>query len=50
MNRRDFLGMVAAGALVTKDVKGKKIAAGMPARSIREVPTEQLLENQNWED
>ena len=42
--------LVAAGALVTKDVPSKKIVAGMPAKEIRDVPEEQLLENQGWND
>jgi acetyltransferase-like isoleucine patch superfamily enzyme len=42
--------LVAAGAVVSKDVPSKKIATGMPARVIRDVPAEQLLENQGWKD
>jgi UDP-2-acetamido-3-amino-2,3-dideoxy-glucuronate N-acetyltransferase len=42
--------LVAAGALVSKDVPAKKIAAGMPARVLRDVAAEQLLENQGWKD
>jgi len=42
--------LVAAGALVTKDVPARKIVAGIPARVFRDVPAEQLLENQGWED
>ena len=42
--------LVAAGALVTKDAPPKKIVAGVPAREFRDVPAEQLLENQNWKD
>ncbi|MDD3730761.1 MAG: DapH/DapD/GlmU-related protein [candidate division Zixibacteria bacterium] len=42
--------LVAAGALVTKDTPAKKIVAGVPARVFRDVPPEQLLENQNWKD
>jgi len=42
--------LVAAGAVVTKDAPAKKICAGAPARAIRDVPPEQLLENQNWKD
>jgi acetyltransferase-like isoleucine patch superfamily enzyme len=42
--------LVAAGALVTKDVPPRKIVVGVPARVFRDVPPEQLLENQNWKD
>lgn len=42
--------LVAAGALVTKDAPAKKIVAGVPAKEIRDVPSEQLLENQGWKD
>jgi UDP-2-acetamido-3-amino-2,3-dideoxy-glucuronate N-acetyltransferase len=42
-------GLVAAGAVVTKDVPPRKIAVGSPARILRDVPLEQLLENQGWE-
>ncbi len=42
--------LVAAGALVSKDVPAKKIVAGMPAKVLRDVPKEQLLENQGWDD
>ena len=38
--------LVAAGALVTKDTPPRKIVAGAPAKTIRDVPEEQLLENQ----
>lgn len=40
--------LVAAGALVTKNTPARKIVAGVPAREIRDVPNEQLLENQEW--
>jgi dTDP-4-amino-4,6-dideoxygalactose transaminase/acetyltransferase-like isoleucine patch superfamily enzyme len=39
-------GVVAAGALVSRDVPAKKIVAGVPATIFREVPSEQLIENQ----
>lgn len=39
-------GFVAAGSVVTKDVESKMIVAGVPAKPMREVPTDQLLENQ----
>lgn len=38
-------GVVAAGAVVTKDVPAKTIVAGNPARAFREVPETQLMEN-----
>lgn len=38
--------LVAAGSVVTRDVPAKKIVLGVPARVWRDVPTEQLLENQ----
>jgi serine O-acetyltransferase len=40
--------LVAAGALVTSDTPPKKIVAGIPAKEFRDVPEEQLLENQGW--
>jgi acetyltransferase-like isoleucine patch superfamily enzyme len=39
-------GFVAAGSLVTKDVPDGVIVAGLPAKRLRDVPQEQLLENQ----
>jgi len=42
--------LVAAGAVVTKDTPAKKIVAGLPAKPFRDVPDEQLLENQGWEE
>jgi UDP-2-acetamido-3-amino-2,3-dideoxy-glucuronate N-acetyltransferase len=38
--------LVAAGSVVTKDVPAKKIVMGAPARVIRDVPIDQLLDNQ----
>ncbi len=38
--------LVAAGALVTSDTPPRKIVAGVPAKEFRDVPPEQLLENQ----
>jgi acetyltransferase-like isoleucine patch superfamily enzyme len=35
---------VAAGAVVTKDVPARMVAIGVPARLVREVPEEDLLE------
>ena len=37
---------VGAGAVVTKDVPGRTVVVGNPARVLREVPDEELLENQ----
>jgi acetyltransferase-like isoleucine patch superfamily enzyme len=37
---------VAAGALVTKDVPPRTLVLGSPARVVRDVPAEELLENQ----
>jgi len=42
--------LVAAGSVVTKDVPGRKVVLGTPARVLRDVPVEQLLENQGWVD
>ncbi|HWR83354.1 MAG TPA: acyltransferase [Candidatus Deferrimicrobium sp.] len=42
--------LVAAGALVTSDTPAKKIVAGVPAKVFRDVPVEQLLDNQGWKD
>ncbi|MCD6163378.1 MAG: N-acetyltransferase [candidate division Zixibacteria bacterium] len=41
--------LIAAGALVAANAPAKTIVAGIPAKKFREVPDEQLLENQNWE-
>jgi UDP-3-O-[3-hydroxymyristoyl] glucosamine N-acyltransferase len=40
--------LVAAGALLTRNAKPRTIVAGVPAKEFRDVPTDQLLENQNW--
>jgi UDP-2-acetamido-3-amino-2,3-dideoxy-glucuronate N-acetyltransferase len=40
--------LVAGGSVVTADVPPRKIVRGVPARVWRDVPEEQLLENQNW--
>jgi acetyltransferase-like isoleucine patch superfamily enzyme len=37
---------VGAGAVVTKDVPARAVMVGNPARQLREVPDEELLENQ----
>ena len=39
-------GVAAAGSVVTKDVPARTVVAGVPARALRDVPEEQLLENQ----
>lgn len=39
-------GFVAAGSVVTRDVEPRKIVAGNPAKFFRDVPDDQLLENQ----
>lgn len=41
--------VVAAGAVVTKNVPPGKVVMGVPARIVRNVAPEQLLENQGWE-
>ena len=41
--------VVAAGAVVTKNIPARQIWAGVPARYFRETPEEQLLENQGWD-
>lgn len=41
--------VVAAGAVVSKDVPPRTIVVGNPARPLREVPEEQLLDKQGWE-
>ena len=43
-------GLVAAGSVVTRDVPPRTIVMGSPARPWRDVPVEQLLENQGWSD
>lgn len=40
--------VIAAGSVVTKDVPPRKIVMGSPARVIRDVPEEQLIENQKF--
>lgn len=42
--------LVAAGAIVTKDTPPKKIVVGTPAKEFGDVPQDQLLENQGWDD
>ena len=43
-------GLVAAGSVVTRDVPANTIVMGSPAKQWREVPEEQLLDNQGWVD
>ena len=43
-------GLVAAGSTVTRDVPARTIVVGKPAKPWRDVPKEQLLENQGWVD
>lgn len=38
--------LVAAGSVVTRDVPARKIVLGSPAKIWRDVPVDQLLENQ----
>jgi len=43
-------GLVAAGSIVTRDVPPRTVVMGRPAKPWREVPVEQLLDNQGWVD
>lgn len=38
--------LVAAGSVVTKDTMPRKVYLGVPAKEFKDVPSEQLLENQ----
>jgi len=40
--------LVAAGSVVTRDVPARKVVMGVPARVIKDVPVEQLIENQEF--
>lgn len=40
--------LVAAGAVVTRDLRPRKIYAGVPAKELKDVPEPQLLENQEF--
>ncbi|MBI3872247.1 MAG: N-acetyltransferase [candidate division Zixibacteria bacterium] len=42
--------LIAAGAVLTSDAPARQIMAGVPARAFRAVPSEQLLDAQNWPD
>ncbi|HET6569384.1 MAG TPA: hypothetical protein VFG50_15560, partial [Rhodothermales bacterium] len=41
-------GVVAAGALLSRDAEANVIYAGVPARAFRPVPEEQKLDQQGW--
>lgn len=43
-------GVVAAGAVLSKNAEAATIYVGIPAQPFRPVPEEQLLENQGWDD
>jgi len=40
--------LVAAGAVLTKNAPARKIMLGSPAKELKSVPDDQLLENQDW--
>jgi len=40
--------LIAAGSVLTRDAPARMILLGSPARVLREVPREQLLESQGW--
>jgi acetyltransferase-like isoleucine patch superfamily enzyme len=42
--------LVAAGAILTTNAPARRIVMGSPAKPVRDVPPEQLLENQGWDD
>ncbi len=42
--------LVAAGGLATHDTEPRSVFAGVPARRFKDVPADQLLENQGWKD
>jgi acetyltransferase-like isoleucine patch superfamily enzyme len=42
--------LVAAGSVVTRDVPARVVVLGAPARIFRDVPKEQLLDQQGWSD
>lgn len=41
--------MIAAGALLTRNAEPATVYMGRPARAVRPVPEDQLLDAQNWE-
>lgn len=43
-------GVVAAGAVLTRNAEAEMIYAGLPAERFRPVPEEQKLDNQGWEE
>ena len=45
----DTVGVVGAGAVVTRDVPKKQIVIGSPARYFSATPDAQLLQNQGCE-
>jgi acetyltransferase-like isoleucine patch superfamily enzyme len=40
--------LIGAGAVVTRNVPARKIYVGIPAKELKDVPAEQLLENQSF--
>lgn len=46
----DADALIAAGAVLTQDAPAHTIMAGVPAKSFRKVPDEQLLDAQDWPD
>jgi len=42
--------VVAAGSVLTRNAPARKIVLGSPAKPVRDVPDDQLLENQGWDD
>ena len=46
----DRYALIGAGSVLTKDAPAGKIVVGIPANPVRDVPEEQLLDNQNWKD
>lgn len=42
--------VVAAGSIVTRDAPADTVVMGGPAKPLRDVPKEQLLKNQGWDD
>lgn len=43
-------GLIAAGAVLTKNAEGETVYVGVPARKAGPVPEDQKLDNQGWED